>query len=174
MIGCLHCGLMTILLRPWSTGNIWLRSLLFTLERTRGRADPGHHILGDQGVSTSLIRSDVNSLRSFYGCLHKEEVITNNPMEGVPTVKRRRKKQKPVPQAAVDRRLNHVDSRVRLLIRLFCEAGLQRSEAIAARTGELMEDLAGMSLLVHGKGGNDRMLPLSDGLARELSAPSCG
>lgn len=32
-----------------------------------------------------------------------------------------------------------------------------------------MEDLAGMSLLVHGKGNKDRMVPLCDGLARELS-----
>lgn len=120
-----------------------------------------------RGVSTSSIRSDVNSLRSFYGWLQKERVMTNNPMEGVPAVKRRRKKQKPAPQSAVDRGLNHVDSRVRLLVRLFCEAGLRRAEATAARTDDLMEDLAGMSLLVHGK---DRMVPLSGGLTRELSA----
>ena len=115
-----------------------------------------------RGVSTSAIRSDVNSLRSFYSWLYRDGAIKVNPMEGVPAVKRRRKKQKPAPQAAVDRGLNHTDPRVRLLVRLFCEAGLRRSEAIAARTDDLMEDLAGMSLLVHGKGDKDRMVPLSD------------
>ncbi|WP_295909549.1 tyrosine-type recombinase/integrase [uncultured Bifidobacterium sp.] len=122
-----------------------------------------------RGVSTSAIRSDVNSLRSFYSWLYREGAIKDNPMEGIPAVKRRRKKQKPAPQAAVDRGLNHPDPRVRLLIRLFSEAGLRRSEAIVARTDDLMEDLAGMSLLVHGKGDKDRMVPLSDGLTRELS-----
>ena len=123
-----------------------------------------------RGVSTSAIRSDVNSLRSFYSWLYRDGAIKDNPMEGIPAVKRRRKKQKPAPQAAVDRGLNHTDPRVRLLVRLFCEAGLRRSEAIVARTDDLMGDLAGMSLLVHGKGGKDRMVPLSDGLTRELSA----
>lgn len=123
-----------------------------------------------RGVSTSAIRSDVNSLRSFYGWLYRDGALKVNPMEGIPAVKRRRKKQKPAPQAAVDRGLNHTDPRVRLLVRLFCEAGLRRSEAIAARTDDLMEDLAGMSLLVHGKGDKDRMVPLSEGLAQELSA----
>ncbi|MEK0305977.1 hypothetical protein [Bifidobacterium favimelis] len=33
-----------------------------------------------------------------------------------------------------------------------------------------MKDLSGMSLLVHGKGGRDRMVPLGDGLAGDLSA----
>ncbi|MBH9978158.1 tyrosine-type recombinase/integrase [Bifidobacterium sp. W8108] len=123
-----------------------------------------------RGVSTSSIRSGVNALRSFYGWLHREKVVVDNPMEGIPSVKRQRKKQKPAPQAAVDRGLNHVDPRVRLLVRLFSEAGLRRSEAIAARSDDLLEDLAGMSLLVHGKGDKDRMVPLSDGLTRELSS----
>ena len=122
-----------------------------------------------RGVSTAAIRSDVNSLRSFYGWLYKDGVIKDNPMDGVPAVKRKRKKQKPAPQTAVDRGLHHADPRVRLLVRLFCEAGLRRSEAIAARTDDLLEDLAGMSLLVHGKGDKDRMVPLSEGLTRELS-----
>lgn len=123
-----------------------------------------------RGVSTSAIRFDVNSLRSFYGWLYRDGVIQVNPMEGIPAVKRCRKKQKPAPQAAVDRGLNHPDPRVRLLVRLFCEAGLRRSEAIAARTDDLMEDLAGMSLLVYGKRDKDRIVPLSEGLTRELSA----
>lgn len=123
-----------------------------------------------RGVSTSAIRSDVNSLRSFYGWMWRGKNITSNPMEGVPPVKRRRKRQKPAPQTAVDSGLHHADPRVRILVRLFCEAGLRRSEAVAVRTDDLMEDLSGMSLLVHGKGGKDRMVPLGDGLSGVLSA----
>lgn len=91
-------------------------------------------------------------------------------MKGIPAVKRQHKKQKPVPQSAVDRGLYHADSRVRLLVRLFCDAGPRKIEANADRTDDLIKDLAGMSLLVHGKGDKDSMVPLSDELTRELSA----
>lgn len=46
--------------------------------------------------------------------------------------------------------------------------GLRRAEIAQVHSRDLVEDLAGWSLVVHGKGGRVRVLPLPGGLAREL------
>lgn len=54
------------------------------------------------------------------------------------------------------------------MIRLGGEAGLRRGEVAVVHRRDLREDLLGWSLYVHGKGGRDRVVPLTDDLAREV------
>ena len=58
----------------------------------------------------------------------------------VPVVKRTKKKQQPGPVEAVSKVLVHPDPRVRLLVRLFADAGLRRIEAVSARTENIIDD----------------------------------
>lgn len=61
--------------------------------------------------------------------------------------------------------LTSSDPRISLGSRLATTAGLRRSEIVDVHLDDLREDVAGgRSLLVHGKGGAERFVPLADGL----------
>ena len=57
---------------------------------------------------------------------------------------------------------------IRLLVRLFADAGLRRTEAVVARTEGIIDDLTGRSFMVHRKGDKDRVGPLSTALENAL------
>jgi integrase len=48
------------------------------------------------------------------------------------------------------------------------EAGLRRAEVAVVHTDDLIEDITGWSLVVHGKGGKQRVVPLTDRLANAI------
>lgn len=58
------------------------------------------------------------------------------------------------------------------MVLLAAEHGLRRGGGEIARvhTNDLVEDLLGWSLRVHGKGGKDRVVPLREELANDLRA----
>ncbi|RMB58881.1 tyrosine-type recombinase/integrase [Tessaracoccus antarcticus] len=82
----------------------------------------------------------------------------------MPRVRRPRTKARPVPEPVLQTFLTSHDPRISLGSRLAASAGLRRSEIIVVHLDDFREDLLGRSLLVHGKGGTDRLVPLADGL----------
>jgi len=52
-----------------------------------------------------------------------------------------------------------------MMVRLAAELGLRRAEVAQVHSRDVVEDLVGWSLLVHGKGGRERLVPMPDGLA---------
>jgi integrase/recombinase XerD len=54
------------------------------------------------------------------------------------------------------------------MVMLMNDAGLRRREISVIHTGDLIDDLLGKSLVVHGKGRKDRIVPLVDELAYEI------
>ena len=122
----------------------------------------------EEDISNPTLRSRVNALRSFFTRAHASKGLPDNPMVIVLAVKRTKKKQQPGPVEAVSNVLVHSDPRVRLLVRLFADAGLRRTEAVVARTEDIIDDLTGRSFMVHRKGDKDRVGPLSTALENEL------
>lgn len=59
--------------------------------------------------------------------------------------------------------------REKLILRLAAEVGMRRAEVARSHSRDLMEDLVGFSLIVHGKGGKNRIVPLPQSLGRTLS-----
>ena len=57
---------------------------------------------------------------------------------------------------------------VRLMIRLAGEAGLRRAEVAGLHTDDLAPEADGWSLIIKGKGGKQRIVPIGDDLAAEL------
>lgn len=82
----------------------------------------------------------------------------------MPRVRRPRTKARPVPENVLQQLLGSKDPRIALGSRLAASAGLRRSEIILTHVDDLVDDLVGRSLIVHGKGGTDRLVPLADGL----------
>lgn len=60
--------------------------------------------------------------------------------------------------------------RERLMLRLAAECGLRRAEIAGIHSRDLVDDLLGWSLVVHGKGDRDRVVPLPVAIALELRA----
>jgi len=57
---------------------------------------------------------------------------------------------------------------------LACELGMRRAEVAQVHSRDVVEDLAGCSLIVHGKGGRQRSVPLAPHLADRLRALPAG
>lgn len=76
----------------------------------------------------------------------------------------------PVPVPVYEAALRRADERTALILRMAKEAGMRRAEIAVAHSSDLMPDLVGWSILVHGKGDKRRMVPLTPRLALELRA----
>lgn len=84
----------------------------------------------------------------------------------------------PRPRPVTDelwRRLSQVeDERTLLMLRLAAEAGLRRAEVAGLHTDDLTPEADGWSLIIRGKGGKQRVVPVSDELADALQALPSG
>lgn len=75
---------------------------------------------------------------------------------------------RPAPERVYLAALIKADARTRLILRLAAECGLRRGEIAQIHSDDIMDDLLGWSIYVHGKGGKKRIVPLTDGIARQL------
>lgn len=113
-----------------------------------------------KGIRTSLI--------SFYDWAVKNGVAEENPAVLLPKVKTPLPAPRPAPDDIWLELLAAAAPRERLMARLAGEAGLRRAEVAVVRAEDLIRDLHGWSLIVHGKGGRQRVAPLNDSLAAEF------
>jgi integrase/recombinase XerC len=86
----------------------------------------------------------------------------------LPKVRERRGAPRPAPDHAWRAALGAAQPRVAIMLRLACEAGLRRGEVARVHNRDLLEGGSGAQLLVHGKGGQERVVPISDSLAEGL------
>lgn len=133
------------------------------------RDELAHH-LGDQEWSAAYAHSVRASLRVFFGFLHTHGHRGDNPAATLLPVKVPRSKPRPCPDHAIRAALESGSDRARLAIRLGAEAGLRRAEIAALRTTDVLGSPGGYYLHVTGKGGHERQVPISDGLAAALLA----
>lgn len=102
------------------------------------------------------------SFKAFLTWLN--QTTGQNRLTEMPRVRRPRTKARPVPERVLQTVLTSHDPRISLGPRLAASAGLRRSEIVVIHLDDFREDPLGRSLLVHGKGGTDRLVPLADGL----------
>lgn len=112
-------------------------------------------------------RGRQNSYKAFWAWAKRAEGL-RNVAKHLPRVKAAPGVPRPTPERVYMKATMRSDARTRLILRLAGEAGLRRAEIAVVHSDDLIEDMVGWSLLVHGKGGKERVVPLPDGLAREL------
>lgn len=100
------------------------------------------------------------SLRGFFAACGRADLV-----EVLPRVRPAEPLPRPTPDLELAAGLRCADERTRLILRLAAEAGLRRGEVAQVHADDLGRDLYGPTLLVHGKGGRRREVPLSDSLA---------
>lgn len=125
------------------------------------------------GLGPSARRSARQALRGFYTWA---ELVHgwDNPTRHLPPIKAPRGVARPAPEHSVRVGLNTHDERTRLMIQLAVGAGLRCREICQVQTGDVMRDLVGWSLVVHGKGDKQRQVPMSDALAHAIQQRPAG
>lgn len=123
---------------------------------------------GRQEWQRETRRGRRSTFRSFWGWAVDTGRATCNPALDLPRVPAGIPQARPTPDRVYKEGLVAARGRDRLILRLAAELGLRRSEIACVHSRDLVEDLFGWSLVVHGKGGRQRLVPLPDGLARTL------
>lgn len=123
---------------------------------------------GRQDWATETRRGYRGTMLAFWRWAVAAERTNANPAEALPRVKPAPPRPRPAPEIAYREALSRAGHRERVMLRLAAEAGLRRAEVAQVHRRDIVEDLGGYSLVVRGKGGRVRTVPLSDSLAAEL------
>lgn len=129
---------------------------------------------GRQDWAVETRRGVRGSMLAFYRWAVAAGRTDANPAEALPRVRPATPSPRPAAEIAYREALSRADERGRLMLRLAAEAGLRRAEVAQAHSRDLVQDLEGWSLVVHGKGGRQRVIPLTDSLAAAIRARGRG
>lgn len=113
-------------------------------------------------------------LVAFFDFCVSRDLCAGNPAAALPQVPESKPHPRPVTDDIYEQLLAAAGPRERLMARLAGEAGLRRAEVAKVHRSDLIEDLDGWSLIVHGKGGKQRIVPITDGLAQAIRSYSSG
>lgn len=146
--------------------------------RTAGRAlgpDPwrvtSDRLLAWAGACTwarDTRRGVYASLRRFYGWGVESGRCAHAPTDRLPRVGAAPAIARPAPEVAYREARAMATPRVQLILDFAARCGMRRAEIAQIHSRDLMEDLAGWSLIVHGKGGRRRIIPIPNDLARAV------
>ncbi len=109
-----------------------------------------------------------NAISSFFAWLQDSGKREDNPAELLPSIRHGHAEPRPCPDAVILSALSRANAEERVMIRLGAECGLRRSEIAAVNSSDVIDDLLGQSLIVHGKGGKQRIVPIPNDLAKEI------
>lgn len=124
--------------------------------------------VGTQGWSRETRRSVYASLRSFWRWGVDTGRCATSPADRLPRVNPQPPHPMPTPDKIYRRALEAADSREWLILQLGAVLGLRRGEIAQVHSQDLIEDLVGTSLIVHGKGGKTRVVPLEGALVKAV------
>lgn len=112
-----------------------------------------------------------NALSTFFRYLKETGYRDDNPAAALPNIRAPRPHPKPCPDRYINDALEKATESERLMLLLASECGLRRSEIAAVHSDDVMTGVRGLcSLLVHGKGDKQRIIPLPEALADRIKA----
>jgi integrase len=114
-------------------------------------------------------RSYRSGLRGFFTWAVQNGHIADNPIVDLPQVRVPKSSVHSCPDTVYAAALARADPRGQLILRLAAEAGLRRAEIAQVHRNDLRGTVGRYELLVHGKGANERVVPINDGLAGEIA-----
>lgn len=92
-------------------------------------------------------------------------IVCENPAALLPTVSGSPPNPRPATDAIWEKLLADAPPRELMMARLAGEAGMRRAEVAVCQRDDLFRDGRHWSLRIHGKGGKERILPITDSLA---------
>lgn len=124
--------------------------------------------IGQRDWAQETRRSRRQSFVLFYRWGVERRLVDMSPAEALPRVRAGAPNPHPLPARMFDRAVARVDDRTALMMRLGFEVGMRRGEIAQVHVRDLIQDEGGWSLLVHGKGRKQRVVPLTDELSRAI------
>lgn len=113
-------------------------------------------------------RSMRAAVRSFFSWAYDSGRIDTNPAAKLPQIRVPKASARPCPEQTYREALMRAGTRKTLMLRLAAEAGLRRAEIAQVHIDDLRGSPGRYSLLVHGKGANERVIPINDDLAANI------
>lgn len=113
-------------------------------------------------------RSHRSAVRAFYTWASATGRVAVDPSLALPPVAARPGRPRPAGEDVIREALLRADDRDRLMILLGSRAGLRACEIATLHSSRLVQDLDGWSVVVLGKGGKQRTVPLTPRLALAL------
>ncbi|MFL2002159.1 tyrosine-type recombinase/integrase [Microbacterium sp. A1-JK] len=115
-----------------------------------------------------------STYKSFYDWAAAEGHVTENIADRLPKVRMSQGRPKPAPDRIYKEAIMAAAPRERLMLRLAADVGMRRAEVAKVHTSDLMEEGDGWSLLIHGKGNKERIVPVPIALAETILAMPSG
>lgn len=113
-------------------------------------------------------RNEIAAIRAFCTWLQRQGHIRRDPMIDIANPRLPRRVSRAMNDDAADKLWAALpDKRARAIVALMLEVGLRRVEVSRAQVGDW--DRLGRTILVTGKGGHQRLLPIGDHVARVLA-----
>ncbi|MCG7595932.1 tyrosine-type recombinase/integrase [Mycobacterium sp. PSTR-4-N] len=125
-------------------------------------------ICEDQTWSNEHRKGLRRSLISFFDFCVDRGLVSANPALALPRVAGEKPRPRPCPDDIWSELLAMSTPRVRMMARLAGEVGMRRAEVAVCRREDLVIDVDGWALIVHGKGGRQRVVPITDSVANEI------
>lgn len=123
---------------------------------------------GTQVWATETRRGRYNTYRSFWTWGRATKRCRKNLGKQIPKAKPGEADPRPVPDRIYRKALMRATERERIWLELAHDHGLRRCEVAVVHSSDVFEDLVGYSLMVHGKGGKRRVVPLTVATADHL------
>lgn len=108
------------------------------------------------------------SLTSFFDWCIDHDLADDNVAQCLPKVRGSNPRPRPATDQMWADLLATAGVRERMMARLAGEAGMRRAEVASCHHNDLMHDPMGWSLLVRGKGGRQRVVPITASLAEAI------
>lgn len=115
-----------------------------------------------------------SAARGFLRWAYRTGRVPRHIADELPSVRIPPPAPRPVTDDAWRAALAAADTRVMLMLRLAAEAGLRRAEIAAVRVRDVVDSSGGPALIVKGKGGKTRTVPLSGELAALVRRGAAG
>lgn len=127
--------------------------------------------LSAQNLSKRSINRKLSTLRSFYLFLLKLEIIKVSPLESISSLKFYPEKQQPFSKEEMlrvsDVQVKKENLLKQLIIETLYQTGMRKSELCNLSVHQV--DITGSQIKITGKGNKERVVPLSENLAKQFA-----
>lgn len=128
-----------------------------------------HYLASRKAVETK--RACRNLFTAFFTWFEAAGYRADNPARLLPAVRRATPHPKPCTDDMISAALERATAEERLMVLLAATCGLRRGEIARVHSSDVITGTHGeRSLIVHGKGGKQRIVPLTEELAQSIAA----
>ncbi|WP_289097464.1 tyrosine-type recombinase/integrase [uncultured Bifidobacterium sp.] len=127
------------------------------------------YLAGRKAIETK--RACRNLFTAFFAWFETAGYRADNPARLLPAVRRATPRPKPCTDDMISAALERATAEERLMVLLAATCGLRRGEICRVQSADVITGTHGEhSLIVHGKGGKQRIVPLTEELAQAITA----